>query len=153
MATLTITRAPQFINRFRSYRIIIDGLEMDRLKHAESKTITLSPGTHAVLAKIDRAGSETYTVTLGEQENTTLEVGCNRPLTGYDIALNLVGFAILFGSIGLYETITPLAWGLLFALWILRDVVLTKGKSFLYYLTRGRSRYLYIKPLTPGVSQ
>jgi hypothetical protein len=89
---------------------------------------------------------------LGENETQTLEVGCSRNLGITDNIISVIGFVVLFGSIILHETITPAAWAILIALWLVRDLWLTKGKSFLYYLTKGSSNYLYIKPLTPNVS-
>jgi hypothetical protein len=147
MATLTISRARQFINRLRNYKILVNGEEITQLEHGESKNLVLAAGTYHIKAKIDWVSSEEYEITLAGDELQTLEIGCNITQSKVQNLLNILGFVVLLGSIWLYEEITPLAWILLFAMWVVRDVVLTKGKSFLYYLTTGRSRYLYIKPL------
>lgn len=153
MATVTISRTYQFVNRFRSYKILVNGKEITRLEYGERKTLSFAAGTYSIKAKIDWASSREFEITLKEDENQTLEIGCNITQTKAQNLLNILGFAVLLGSIWLYEEITPIAWILLLAMWVLRDVVLTKGKSFLYYITTGRSSYLYIKPLAPIVVQ
>ncbi|MES2560676.1 MAG: hypothetical protein V4590_13105 [Bacteroidota bacterium] len=151
MATLTISRTRQFINYFRNYKILINGQEITQLEYGEHKNLTLAAGTHTIKAKIDWTSSETYEITLTEHETQTLEIGCNITQSKAQNILNILGFVVLLGSIALYEEITPLAWVLLLSMWVVRDIVLTKGKSFIYYITTGRSTYLYIKPLAPIV--
>lgn len=151
MATLTISRTRQFMNRFRSYTILVNGKKITQLEHGESKNLVLAAGTYHIKAKIDWVSSKEYEIILAEDESQTLEIGCNITQSKVQNMLNVLGFAVLLGSIWLYEEITPTAWVLLLAMWVLRDVILTKGKSFLYYITTGRSRYLYIKPLAPIV--
>ncbi|MES2780028.1 MAG: hypothetical protein V4651_09060 [Bacteroidota bacterium] len=152
MATLTINRAHQFINRLRNYRVLVNGQEMIQLGYNEQKTLTLSAGTYIIRAKVDWVCSEEYIISLGDQDVQTLEIGCSITINNYQKILSILGFGVLLGSILMYETITPIALGLLLAIWVVRDVVLTKGKSFLYYLSTGRSKYLYIKPLRISVS-
>lgn len=153
MATIIITRPKQFINRLRSYRILVNGEELTTVNHNEHKTLELPSGTYTLKAKIDWVSSPEYTLTVNEKETQTLEIGCSRKVSRAENVLTVIGFIVLFGSIGLYETITPTVWAVLIGLWLIRDVGLTKGKSFLYYLTKGRSNYLYIKPLATVVSQ
>lgn len=153
MAIVTISRTHQFINRFRNYKILVNGKEITRLEYGESKQLDLTAGTHSIKAKIDWVSSEEYKITLEEHETQNLEIGCNITQSKAQNILNIFGFVVLLGSIWLYEEVTPLAWILLLAMWLIRDVVLTKGKSFLYYISTGRSRYLYIKPLAAIVVQ
>ena len=53
MPTLRINRFPEYANRFRKIKIIMDGNEVMELKHGESKEIPISEGPHALMAKID----------------------------------------------------------------------------------------------------
>lgn len=151
MATLTLSRTDQFANRFRAYKININGQEQVHLRNNENKSITLGAGTYTICATIDWLGSREFEITLGEHDHTTLEVGCNIAFTTFQKLLNILGIVILFGSITLYATVTPLAWALLLGIWLLRYMVFSKQKSFLYYLTKGRSSYLYISNLSKPV--
>src|SRR5688572_10239583 len=99
MATILFTRTNQYANRLRSYRILINGQEHLRLRHNENKSITLAAGTYTICAKIDWASSQEYEVTLEEQGNTTLEIGCSMTSTTPQKIMDVLGFAVLFWSI------------------------------------------------------
>ena len=76
--TIAITRRREgFVDRLRSYRILIDQKEAGRLRRGESFEIAVHPGRHAVRMKIDWTGSPTVDVDVGENERVALECGPN----------------------------------------------------------------------------
>ena len=92
LATIRLTRTTYFPDTLRAYRIMVDGMEMARVKGGESVEIPVSPGTHSVVVKIDWCGSPTldFTVRTGE----TIEFECESNLRG--LRIFWVHFYILF---------------------------------------------------------
>lgn len=96
MSSITIQRNREYNNRFRSFRIFIDGREVGKIGHGETKTFTVTPGAHRVMAKIDWCSSEEVEVNVQEHETKMLAVSGFRhgnwlmPLSGGIIALHFI---------------------------------------------------------------
>lgn len=59
MATLKITRDSGYADLVRAYDVILDGKKIGELRNGESKEFSVTPGQHALAAKIDWCGSKT----------------------------------------------------------------------------------------------
>ena len=57
MPTLTVHRDRGWTDRFRRYRILVDGAEVGRLRQGERLAVEVAPGPHEVEARIDWCGS------------------------------------------------------------------------------------------------
>lgn len=147
MATLILQRTSQFANYFRDYKILVNDKPVAKLSNGEKFQITLNEGTHQLQAKIDWLSSPDNQITLKENEVKTIEIGCSVFQDKQSIALTILTFIILIGSIWIYDEITLVAWGLIFGLFIVRNFILRKGKSMFYYFFSEHSKYLYIKEL------
>jgi len=56
MSTLTIQRDTGWADKFRKYRILVDGVEVGQLGEREMLRHEISEGPHAIEAKIDWCG-------------------------------------------------------------------------------------------------
>ncbi len=61
-----------YSDRFRAYRVLIDGREAGKLRRGQDLVVEVEPGTHEVHATIDWARSPTVSVTLGGGEEASL---------------------------------------------------------------------------------
>jgi len=87
-AIVRITRSSSYADRLRAYQILIDGREAGRVKAGQSVEISVSPGTHSVVAKIDWCGSNTINFDVGAGQPACFECASN--LQGPRILLALV---------------------------------------------------------------
>lgn len=53
-------------DRYRSYRVLIDGSGVGRLRRGEQLEVTVSPGPHRVRIRIDWSGSKEVVVDVAE---------------------------------------------------------------------------------------
>lgn len=147
MAKLIIKREDRLINLFRKYRIRANGEELTTISNKETRELDLPEGKYRLEAKIDWAGSPAIEVTLDKHQPVILEVGCSTNISGPQTVLGTLSLLLLAGLIWYYGQIPWQGWVVLIVLWFIRDVLLSKGKSFIYYLTTGRRDYLYIRPV------
>jgi|SRR5258708_21551828 hypothetical protein len=70
MALLKIVRDSGWGDRFRAYRIMLDGNEIDRIRNGETKALSVSLGQHELSARIDWCGSKTAQFTIIEDNQT-----------------------------------------------------------------------------------
>ena len=56
-ASLTITRGTAFVDRARSYKVMLDGAELGRIKNDTTQTFSVPPGAHELHLKVDWASS------------------------------------------------------------------------------------------------
>lgn len=150
MAKLIITREDRLINLFRKYRIKANGKELITLANKETRELDLPEGTYEIEAAIDWTGSPAVSVTLNNNHPVTLEVGCSTQISGPQTTLGTLSLLLVIGLFWYYEQIPWQGWAVLIVLWFIRDIILSKGKSFIYYLTSGRHHYLYIRPVPPS---
>jgi len=58
LATLHVRReSDRSRDRFRAYRVIVDGEQVGQLRVGESRQLQIEPGTHFLRISIDRSGS------------------------------------------------------------------------------------------------
>ena len=135
-------------NRYRKIGIYLNNEWVAQMAHGEEKVLDLEPGKYELKAKIDWVGSETLQVEVKENSHQIIELGCNVKQSFPQILFSIISLIVLLGSVYLYGEIKLIIWLILIGLWFLRDVVLTRGKSFLYYLSVGRDKYLYLKNIS-----
>lgn len=145
MAKLIIRREDRLINVFRKYRIMVNGNQLTTLSNKEMQELVLPEGDYRLQAKIDWAGSPELKFTLSDNSPLELEVGCNTGVSAPRLILSTLSFMLVIGLFWNYEHMPWQGWVVLIVLWLINDVILTKGKSFLYYLTKGRHDYLFIR--------
>lgn len=83
-ATITVQRlAVAYMDRMRSYTVVVDGYERAAVKNGESATIALEAGRHTVAMKIDWCGSPHADIDVEQGENHHLRCRPKaNPLTG-----------------------------------------------------------------------
>ena len=67
-ATLVVARPKAYMDKVRSYRIMLDGQEIGRIKDGSEESLTIPAGQHELQLKIDWAVSPTATFNVGEGE-------------------------------------------------------------------------------------
>jgi len=84
-ATIVVKRTSQFMNKFRSIQIYIDGRQVGIVKDGQSVSFRVASGRHEVYAKIDWQTSRPLDLAVEPGRSITLE--CGSPLQGWKIAL------------------------------------------------------------------
>lgn len=145
MATLSICRAPEMAHRFSKVTYLINGEKVGEIKAMETQRLELPAGTYQVDATIGYVGATSFMINLQDGESKTIQISCSRKSSLLQTALYLTAFVLLSVSLALFGTVPLPILLLILFIWVIRDVVLTKGKSILYYLTTGRRKYLEIR--------
>ena len=70
MALVRIVRTSWYPDRFRAYRVILDGKTVDTIRAGETRELSVSPGQHELCARIDWCGSNTLEFTLTRDTDT-----------------------------------------------------------------------------------
>ena len=73
---IRITRADQYGDMYRAYKIFIDDAYRGKIKNGETEEFEVENGSHTVRAKIDWAGSKEFCVNVNDSV-VELEVGHN----------------------------------------------------------------------------
>ncbi|MGW0230875.1 hypothetical protein ACWDWO_21390 [Actinopolymorpha singaporensis] len=80
---LRVAREPaKWRDKWRAYRILVDGVQVGRVRRGESTTVTLTPGTHHVRLRIDWCTSPEVSVDITAGEQSELECGPARSELG-----------------------------------------------------------------------
>lgn len=77
MAILCVKRRPPSAaqgDRFRAYRIEVDGVERGKLRRGQTLRIDVAPGVHAIRARIDWQGSEVVHVDVPQEDEVLVWV-------------------------------------------------------------------------------
>lgn len=89
---ITLARDSGYADRIRSYRVLLDGLEIGTISNGESKTFSVEPGAHELVLKIDWCSSNTVRFDLPEARSIRFE--CGSSLRGIKLFLAL--YYVLF---------------------------------------------------------
>ncbi|HVM89551.1 MAG TPA: hypothetical protein VMT76_15290 [Puia sp.] len=134
-----LTRKSEWMNRLRSYKVIIDGQEAGFIKNDSSEEFIVEPGYRKVQCKLNWLSSPEFDVTLKQNEIVYLAVKSSArfymPLT----ALFVAGLAFTY----FYKQNTGLrpVW-----LWWLQIITLAPYFLYaLYYVTIGRKEYFKVE--------
>ncbi len=135
---IVLRRSSEWINRLRSFKVIIDGQQLGSIANGATSDFRLSPGKHLVQCKVDWCGSRAFEVDLKEGENAYLLVK-NGMKYYMQIVLPLfvlIGLNLYFSFSG---TPKP-AW----FNYLLIAVALPSLAYILYYTLISRNDYLQI---------
>ncbi|MCP1997378.1 hypothetical protein [Flavobacterium sp. HSC-61S13] len=106
MATITIKRPHRATNRFRNYKIFLDGKLLGTLGNGETKAfITDAAGTHQLQATIDWCSSPVFSTAITADENKKLAVDLNPVSTKNWSYFFYSGFCILILDFILNKTL------------------------------------------------
>ena len=86
-ASLTVRRATSYADRFRAYKVTIDGTVVGKLRAADSLTTDISPGRHSIAVGIDWCSSSPIEFDAHPGEQVTFK--CGSSMTGLRILLAL----------------------------------------------------------------
>ncbi len=131
MEKIVIKRTNEFINRFRNYKIFIDGQQVGTIGNGETKEFLVSIGQHSLIAKIDWCTSQELQINIDENEIKNIQVS-----------------SFKYG-----KWIMPLAGGIIIIDFILKETTSFIFFNFLlfpflitlfYYSSFGRKKYLLL---------
>ena len=92
MPTLTVRRDKGWTDKFRKYRILVDGEEIGRLGEGEHLCHPIAAGVHVVEAKIDWCGSRPLRLEIGTEDQLVVVRGALRGwrllFAGFRVFLN-----------------------------------------------------------------
>ena len=134
MATLTIQRSSEYLNRFRNIEILVDGKRAGKVANGDSLQVEVPTGTHAIQARIDWATSNSVDLTASEGEAYFFQ------LAGFKGAKWFIPVALLL-TIGTWaiDYLLEVSISLFISIPILLFMV--------YILTVGRKKYLTLTPI------
>ena len=87
-AVIRVSRTTSYADRIRAYRIFVDGTEVARLNAGQSVDVSVSAGSHSVVAKVDWCSSRTLSLNIRDAETVHLE--CESNLKGLRIFLAFI---------------------------------------------------------------
>jgi hypothetical protein len=88
MATIVVRRPRDAVARLRSYKVLLDGKQVARLRSGSSAVVEAEPGRHVIQARIDWTSSPPLELQLAEAEHVTVE--CRSPALGRAAYLGFV---------------------------------------------------------------
>ncbi|GIO16160.1 hypothetical protein J19TS2_57150 [Cohnella xylanilytica] len=80
-AYIEISRTSQYVNKIRSYEVIVDDIERGTIQDGGTMKIELEPGEHEIRLKIDWCGSNRLAFRL--QDNEVRKFRCGSPIKGW----------------------------------------------------------------------
>jgi hypothetical protein len=145
MTKLSIKKSNQWSIRRKRITLWLNDKKLEIPADKNFLELDLPAGEITVKASLYWTSSKIQKFILRGEGQQTIEVSCVIHYGWLEKLLSVAGLLVLFSSVMIYGEITTWIWGILIGLWVIRDLVLTKGKSFFYYLTYGRSEYLLLK--------
>jgi hypothetical protein len=79
MAEITINRISGYSNKLRKIKLVLDNQVIDEIKDGEIKTISVNPGKHLLIAKIDWCQSNEIELNIKEGENKKVSLKGTNP--------------------------------------------------------------------------
>lgn len=92
-ARISISRESGYADFRRDYRVVCDGVEVARISDGMSKELTIAPGTHRLIVKIDWCASNEVGFTIGADQ--VLGFSCGSNLRGLRVLL-----AVYYATLG-----------------------------------------------------
>ncbi|WP_338550397.1 hypothetical protein [Roseovarius phycicola] len=74
MASIVFHRANGWVDRWRAYRILVDGVEVAKLKRNRSISVDATAQEHVLLAKVDWCSSPVLVVDLRTRDQIDVDV-------------------------------------------------------------------------------
>ena len=139
MSKIVITRPAEWVNKWRKYRLILDEQPLAEIKNDQILEFEVSPGRYILRATIDWTGSNIYEFEIAEGETRYITLSTFRN----------ANWLIPSGSILIlsYMLVLRRLFQLKDTIWekIYWAVLLFYAGIFLYYLTLGRKKYLWLR--------
>lgn len=73
-ARIVLSRSSEWMNRARSFKVMIDGHQAGTISNGGTEEFKLEPGQHKIHCKVDWCSSREYDVTIGVGETAYLHV-------------------------------------------------------------------------------
>lgn len=135
---IIISRSSEWMNRLRSFKVLINGGEVGILKNGATEEFSVLPGTNSVQCKVDWYSSRPFSVDIKEGETVYLRVKSGMKYYWPSFIAILVGVFVVFYYKGRPDK--P-EW-----VDIVPFVLLIPGVLYsLYYTTIGRKNYLVVQ--------
>ncbi len=77
MAQIRLVRDTGYIDAARAYRVLIDGVVVNRIKQGKTLQVDVPPGEHRLQLKIDWCSSKPLSFAVAEGERLTFHVKSN----------------------------------------------------------------------------
>ena len=129
MARIVIVRANEFMNRFRSIGLYLDGEHLSDIDNDETIEYEIPAGEYQLVAKIDWCGSQTIKFNVSENENRVFE------LSGFKHNKVMMPFSVILVTL---HFIMQLFFGIQLSIFFILPLVLL----LLFYISIGRNQYL-----------
>lgn len=71
---IVLTRSSEWMNRARSFKVLVDGQQVGTIPKGGSESYTVTPGGHKISCKVDWCGSREFDVNLQAGETAYLRV-------------------------------------------------------------------------------
>jgi hypothetical protein len=94
MPKIKVKRISQYGNRFSSFELFSNKVELGSIAHGETKEFIVPSGVNEICAKIDWCSSNILILTIGDNETKVLELGCQ--IKGWKMLLAL--FYVIFDA-------------------------------------------------------
>jgi len=139
VSKIVISRSGEWVNRRRRYKLKLDEQELADIKTNEIKEFNVSPGKHVLQATIDWTSSNAFEFDIADGETVYIRLS----------AFKHANWLIPLGSavVILYVLVLQRLFRLQDTIWekIFWGVILLYLGIFLYHLTLGRKRYLWLR--------
>jgi hypothetical protein len=89
---ITVSRTTSYADSLRSYKINVDGTIVGLIRDSELVTVSVSPGRHSIVLRIDWCGSKRVNFEVQPGEHILFE--CGSSLKGWRLLLGI--FYIIF---------------------------------------------------------
>ena len=143
-AKIILSRSSQWMNRFRSYQVLINGKQVGLIKNGGSEEFTVDAGNTSVECKLAWYGSRPFSMTLKDGETAYLRVKSGMKWYLPLVLIMAVGVGLIFYYRGNPDK--P-AWVSTVSLVCIIPALLYS----LYYLFFGRKDYLVLEKDTNNI--
>lgn len=133
MAIIIVKRKTNYAGYFRSYQIILDGINVGTIKNGETKEFETTSGGHNIQSKVDWFASPELSLILSEEDKKEITIGDSEYGWLLIVALGIIMFST--------NIIKALHLNQLFRIISIIPIILL----VIFYCTIGRKNYISIK--------
>jgi hypothetical protein len=141
---IIVSRSSQWVNRLRTYKVLVNGKQVDAVKNGSSEEFLVEPGNNSVECKVDWYSSRPFTMNLQPGETAYLSVTSGMKLYWPFFMAIMVGVFLVF-----YYRRNPDKPEWVFPLTL---VLIIPGLLYsVYYMTLGRKDFLVLQKDTKNI--
>lgn len=138
-AKIILTRKSEWMNRNRSYKVLVDGQKTGVIRNDSAEEYLVEPGQHTIRCTVDWCSSPETTLNLAPNEIVYLQVKSGLKYYKPLVILMMAGLLVNLVFVG--NPASRPAWSV-----YLRMVVLLPPLLYItYFVTLGRKKYLLIE--------